>query len=103
LLQRCDEVYHKHRHWSKPPITEKPSFYFRRQIFANFLDDAVGVTCRHHIGIDNLMFEVDYPHSDTTFPNSRQIATERFSQVPADEAYKIFRGNAIRLFNLDLK
>jgi len=102
LIQRADEVYHKHRHWSKPPITEKPSFYFRRQIFANFLDDAVGVTCRHHIGIDNLMFEVDYPHSDTTFPHSREIAADRFSQVPADEARKIFRDNAIRLFNLDL-
>ena len=49
------------------------------------------------------MFEVDYPHSDTTFPNSRQIAAERFSQVPADEARKIFRNNAIRLFNLDLR
>ncbi|MBI4514810.1 MAG: amidohydrolase [Deltaproteobacteria bacterium] len=102
LLQRADEVYHKHRHWSKPPITEKPSFYFRRQIFANFLDDAVGITARHHIGVDNLMFEVDYPHSDTTFPNSRRIASERFSEVPAGEARKIFRDNAIRLFKLDL-
>ncbi|MFN8625762.1 MAG: amidohydrolase family protein [Candidatus Binatia bacterium] len=102
LLQRADEVYHKHRHWAKPPITEKPSFYFHRQIFANFLDDAVGITSRHHIGIDNMMFEVDYPHSDTTFPNSRQIATDRFKDVPADEALKIFRTNAIKLFKLDL-
>ncbi|MFN8543377.1 MAG: amidohydrolase family protein [Candidatus Binatia bacterium] len=102
LLQRADEVYEKHRHWSKPPITEKPSFYFRRQLFANFLDDAVGVTARHHIGVDNLMFETDYPHSDTTFPNSRAIVTERFRDVPADEARKICRDNAIRLFDLDL-
>jgi predicted TIM-barrel fold metal-dependent hydrolase len=102
LIQRADEVYLKHRHWSKPPITEKPSFYFRRQIFANFLDDAVGITCRHHIGMDNLMFEVDYPHSDTTFPHSRELAAERFKDVPANEARQIFRGNAIRVFKLDL-
>ncbi len=102
LVQRADEVFHKHRHWSKPPITEKPSFYFRRQIFANFLEDPVGLTCRHHIGIDNLMFEVDYPHSDTTFPRSRETVAELFAQIPADETRKICRDNAIRLFGLDL-
>jgi predicted TIM-barrel fold metal-dependent hydrolase len=102
LLQRADEVYEKHRHWSKPPIKEKPSFYFRRQLFSNFLDDAVGITCRHHIGVDNLLFEVDYPHSDTTFPRSREIVAERFRDVPAAETRKICRDNAIRLFNLEL-
>ena len=102
LVQRADEVYRKHRHWSGPPINEKPSFYFRRQIFANFLDDAVGLTCRHHIGVDNLMFEVDYPHSDTTFPRSREIVAERFKEIPADEARKILRDNAIGFFDLDL-
>jgi predicted TIM-barrel fold metal-dependent hydrolase len=102
LIQRADEVYRKHRHWSRPPISEKPSFYFRRQIFANFLDDAVGLTCRHHIGVDNLMFGVDYPHSDTTFPRTREIVAERFKDVPADEAREILRDNAIRFFDLDL-
>jgi predicted TIM-barrel fold metal-dependent hydrolase len=102
LVQRADEVFNKHRHWSKPPIEEKPSFYFRRQIFANFLDDAVGLTCRHHIGVENLMFEVDYPHSDTTFPRSREIVTERFQDVPEDETRKMLRDNAIRFFDLDL-
>jgi predicted TIM-barrel fold metal-dependent hydrolase len=102
FVQRADEVYRKHRHWSRPPIREKPSFYFRRQIFANFLDDAAGLTCRHNIGVDNLMFETDYPHSDTTFPRSREIAAELFKEVPADETRKIVRDNAIRFFDLEL-
>ncbi len=102
LLQRADEVFHKHRHWSKPPISELPSFYFRRQIYANFLDDEVGLTCRHHIGVDNLMFETDYPHSDTTFPRSRELVAERFKEIPDDETRKILRDNAISFFGLDL-
>ncbi len=101
LLQRADEVFEKHRHWTKPPITERPSFYFHRQIFANFLDDAVGVATRHQIGIDNVMFEVDYPHSDTTFPRSREVVARTFAGVPEDETRKIVRENAIRFFGLE--
>ena len=101
LVQRADEVWEKHRHWTKPRIKEKPSFYFRRQIFANFMDDPVGLTARYHIGVDNILFETDYPHSDTTFPNSRQLVEKRFKDIPPNETRKIVRDNAIRLFGLD--
>jgi len=101
LIQRADQVFEKHRHWTKPPIKEKPSFYFRRQIFANFLDDPAGLTCRHHIGVENILFETDYPHSDTTFPNSRELVEKRFKDIPPDETRKIVRDNAIRLFGLE--
>lgn len=100
LLQRADETFRKHGHWTKPRIKEPPSFYARRQLFANFLDDAVGLTSRHHIGVDNIMFEVDYPHSDTTFPRSRELVAERFKDIPPDETRKIVRDNAIRFFGL---
>lgn len=100
LVQRADETFHKHRHWTKPKITKPPSFYFRRQIFANFLDDRVGVDTRHHIGVDNIMFETDYPHSDTTFPRSREVVERIFDGVPEAEKRKIVRENAIRFFGL---
>lgn len=102
LIQRADEVYRKHRHWTKPQISEEPSFYFRRQIFANFMDDPVGLTSRHHIGVDNIMFETDYPHSDTTFPRSRELVAERFEKIPEDETRKIVRDNAIKFFGLEM-
>ncbi|MBJ22799.1 MAG: amidohydrolase [Deltaproteobacteria bacterium] len=103
LVQRADEVYMKHRHWTKTKLKEPPSFYFKRQVFANFLDDAVGLTTRHHIGVENIMFEVDYPHSDTTFPNSQELVAKRFKDVPADETRLIVRDNAIKFFGLDLQ
>jgi len=83
-------------------LKEKPSFYFRRQIFANFMDDEVGLATRHQIGIDNIMFEVDYPHSDTTFPNSTALVSKRFKDVPPDETRMIVRDNAIKFFGLNL-
>ncbi|HJO22395.1 MAG: amidohydrolase family protein [Myxococcota bacterium] len=102
LVQRADQTWEKHRHWTNPKISEKPSFYFKRQIFANFLDDPAGLTCRHHIGVENILFETDYPHSDTTFPRSKELVAERFKDIPADETRKIVRDNAIRLFGLGL-
>jgi predicted TIM-barrel fold metal-dependent hydrolase len=102
LVQRADDVYVKHRYWTKAVLKEKPSFYFRRQIFANFMDDEVGLATRHQIGIDNIMFEVDYPHSDTTFPHSKELVTQRFKDIPPDETRKIVRDNAIDFFNLNV-
>jgi predicted TIM-barrel fold metal-dependent hydrolase len=103
LIQRADQTFEKHRHWTKPPISEKPSFYFRRQIFANFLDAPAGLACRHHIGVANIMFETDYPHSDTTFPRSQQLVAERFKDVSPAETRKIVRDNAIQFFGLEMQ
>jgi predicted TIM-barrel fold metal-dependent hydrolase len=47
------------------------------------------------------MFETDYPHSDTTFPRSREVAGRVLEGVPADEARRMLRDNAVRFFGLD--
>ncbi len=44
------------------------------------------------------MIETDYPHSDTTWPDSIKLARERLAHLPADVQQKIVRGNAERLF-----
>jgi predicted TIM-barrel fold metal-dependent hydrolase len=53
-------------------------------------------------GVDNVMFEVDYPHSDSTWPDSRAVAEEIMAGLDADIVHKLARGNAISLFGLDL-
>jgi len=50
------------------------------------------------IGPDNVMIEVDYPHSDSTWPNSLDIARQQVRGLDVDTAYKVLRGNAERLF-----
>ncbi len=51
------------------------------------------------IGIDNIMFEGDYPHSDSNFPASRKMLADVLFEVPDDEARKIAEDNARRVFN----
>jgi predicted TIM-barrel fold metal-dependent hydrolase len=55
---------------------------------------------RHLVGIDNIMWSADYPHTDTTFPHSHQYLDEHFQGVPAQERYQIVCGNAARLYGL---
>ena len=52
------------------------------------------------VGVDNVLFETDYPHSEGTFPNSRGKAHSLFGHLDDDAVYKIARGNAIKLLNL---
>ena len=63
-----------------------------------FIDDHFGIAVRDQIGIDNLTFEVDYPHSDSQWPNTRKYAVKAFADVPDDEVHKIVELNTRRLF-----
>jgi hypothetical protein len=46
------------------------------------------------------MWSSDYPHSDSTWPNSRKIIEEQFEGVSAGDKYKMIAGNAVGLYKL---
>ena len=52
-------------------------------------------------GSHNIAFETDYPHQDSTWPNTHQVAKELFGQLDAETVHKIVRGNAIRFLGLE--
>ena len=56
---------------------------------------------RDVIGVDNMMWGSDYPHSESTFPQSRKILAEILEGVPEDEQAKIAGGNTARVYNFD--
>ena len=79
----------------------KPSDFFRRNVVLSFQEDAVGIRLRDLIGADNMMWGSDYPHSEATFPRSRQILAEILEGVPEAEQAKIAGLNTARLYNFD--
>ena len=62
----------------------------------------MGVDLIERVGLDQVMFETDYPHQDGTFPHTLATAEELFGHLPQDQVNKIARENAINLFQLDL-
>jgi predicted TIM-barrel fold metal-dependent hydrolase len=80
----------------------RPSDFFRRNVVLSFQEDALGIRLRDAIGVDNLMWGSDYPHSESTFPRSREILAEILAGVPEDEQAKIVGGNTARVYGFDV-
>jgi predicted TIM-barrel fold metal-dependent hydrolase len=95
-----DHLWDKHRYWTKCELKDRPSVYLKRQVFATFMEDPVGLRERDHIGIDNVMWASDYPHSETTWPNSKSLTDEWFTEYGDGDKAKILWANCAKLFNL---
>src|SRR5258705_6201 len=98
LLDPMDGTREKHRFYQNGNQEVRPSELFRRHMWGCFITDAHGVASRHEIGIDRLLWECDYPHSDSHWPNSRKVASEQFFDVPDGEVHQIVELNARELF-----
>ena len=101
ILERIDDVWEDNQGWAETKdIPEPPSTYFHRQVYCCFFKDQTGIDMRDKIGIDRITFETDYPHSDSTWPDTKAVAAGMLDGLTADEVHKIVRGNAIDLFDL---
>ena len=100
LVPWMDNVFKRHRHHTGSNLRETPSHYFHQHVLGTFIEDAVGVNERHVIGLGNIMWSSDYPHSDSTWPNSLEVVEERFAGVPEDEIEQMVAGNVARLYGL---
>jgi len=95
-----DHVWEKHRFWTKSELAERPSVYFQRQVHATFMEDPIGLRERDLIGVDNILWASDYPHSETTWPNSQQLTGEWMADFPDAERRKLLHENAERLYHI---
>lgn len=102
VLKRLDHATYRVRDQASPDLKMEPSDYFRRQFYATFEDDEVGVVTRQWIGVDNLIWGNDYPHHDSIWPNSQAILERIFAGVPEDEKRKMTRDNVCKLYRISL-
>ncbi|CAB4751446.1 unannotated protein [freshwater metagenome] len=104
ILERADDVWTEHRAWGGVAdiIPEPPSSYYYKQVFGCFFRDQHGLDSIEKVGVNNITFETDYPHTDTTWPNSQAVAQKMMGHLPKDVQYKVLRGNAIRMLSLDI-
>jgi hypothetical protein len=76
---------------------------FREHFLTCFISDPIGIALRADIGIDNIAWEADYPHSDSMWPNAPEELAVEFAKysVSAQDASKMTHENAMRWFSFD--
>jgi len=72
---------------------------FKDHVFGTFIEDHAGLRLLDIIGEDNVMLECDYPHSDSTWPDTISLANKWLGDLPADVQHKITVGNACRVYD----
>jgi predicted TIM-barrel fold metal-dependent hydrolase len=111
-LEQLDRIYYDgkdergFRRFLSPavqPLSLAPSAYFHRNFYVGaslFLRSEA--QRRYEIGVGNIMWGVDYPHSEGTFPYSREAMSHTFAGVPSAEVLEMLGGTAARVFGFDL-
>jgi predicted TIM-barrel fold metal-dependent hydrolase len=79
-------------------LSVQPSELFRKHVYGCFIDEPHGAQDIEYIGVDNVMIETDYPHTDSSWPNSLLTARKGLAHLSEDDQYKVMRGNAERVF-----
>lgn len=77
-----------------------PSELFRHHFYGCFIDDQFGARHLGEVGVDNVMLETDFPHTDSSYPDSMERATSNLASYDPETRYKVMQGNARRVFGL---
>jgi len=94
--ERHEEAIHRFKNGMRP------SDFFHANVVLSFQEDAIGIRLRDVIGVDNMMWGSDYPHSESTFPQSRKILAEILAGVSEAEQARIVGGTTARVYGFDV-
>ena len=103
MLQQWD--YYALRFADRTPLPSgiQPSESFAKQVYCTFFNDAFGArSFQWGWGVDNCMWSNDFPHGNTTWPNSREIIARDLSMLPDTVRSKLLWENVTRLYGLTL-
>ena len=104
VLERMDKIWAERGDASFGiDLPERPSSYMQGHVWGCIFDDETGLRNRDVIGMDQICFEVDFPHADSTYPDTLEVATRicTAAGLSDDEVYRLMRGNAIDCFGLE--
>ncbi len=79
----------------------KPSDYWRRQCFATYQSDPIGLRLLDILGEENVMWGSDFPHPDGVWPDSQTFIEREFKGVDEAVKQKIVCTNAAALYGFD--
>ena len=100
-LDRVDQGLQRERRTMDEPFSGTPPHeVWRRQFYATIEDDRPALATREFIGLDNLLWGSDYPHTDSTWPCSNEVLDELFDGIAAEQRTKITHANVRALYGI---
>ncbi len=97
LIDRLDNLVDRSG-YAADYFDERPADILRRNFWFCTIDDPSTIDTRHCIGVENIMLEVDYPHGDSTWPNTQSVIEQVWGHLPEDELRLICCENAAALY-----
>jgi predicted TIM-barrel fold metal-dependent hydrolase len=101
VLEACDHEWERRHLWTEG-VPTRPSDLFRRQLYVAVWFEAHGIDSRNDIGLDKIMWETDFPHNTSTYPDSWTAVERVLANVPEAERRLILWENAARLYGLSI-
>jgi predicted TIM-barrel fold metal-dependent hydrolase len=98
LREQLDDRYLRTAPAARARNARLPSEYFADNIHTTFITDPYAIPNRHYIGLSQMMWSSDYPHTGSDWPNSWKTINEYFAGVPDDEKHQLLAGNALRVY-----
>ena len=101
ILERLDYSYQNRLTDLGLPVL--PSEYFKRQVYATFIQDHWGTKAMWELGyLDNIMWSTDYPHRDSTWPDSINNADKTFESLPPEVRRSCIHDNVVEVYGLSM-
>ena len=103
FVQKAEQVQERHSGWTKKvfPDGGSPTSVFKQHVLCCFIDDPLGVDLLDHFNGENVMWEGDFPHADTSWPNGPETAMKDLAHCSEAVINAITHENAMRHFQFD--
>ena len=98
FLEQSDQVYHNFGPGKGVKLQMQPSEYFKKHVMVGFQVDHTAIQLRHVIGVKNLSWRNDFPHSAGYWPHSRDVIEDHFGAVPDDEKQRMVADNVAEFY-----
>jgi predicted TIM-barrel fold metal-dependent hydrolase len=102
LLDRLDNIMDRSGYGADVFTELRPAELVKRNFWFCTIDDPSTIDTRYRIGVDNIMVEVDYPHGDSTWPDSQAVIEKCWGHLPNDELRAVCSQNASKLYRFAL-
>jgi uncharacterized protein len=100
-MYRMDHAYSRHRYWlPSGTLTKMPSEYFREHVYTTFQDDWTAFQVKDLCNIRRLLWANDFPHSDSTWPESQAVLARHAATLTDGERDLVLHDNVAELYRI---